>query len=148
VVHNSKLESEVQKAQRRVAELREQRISAPVSKTMGMDSLPGFRTKEGYDALIKAELDNIEDYKKQVKNVKADFRVRAKSIGLDMTDDSLDALLESVSGDDLINMGVVFKNVKTVTTQLEKLTNESGEHLDMAQRCKSTILSHANHNHD
>lgn len=52
-----------------------------------------------------------------------------------VTDDSLDALLESVSGDDLINMGVVFKNVKTVTTQLEKLTNQSGEHLDMAQRC-------------
>jgi hypothetical protein len=56
---------------------------------------------------------------------------------LDMTDESLDALLESVSGDDLIDMGIVFKNVKTVTQQLENLTNQSGENLDMAQRCKS-----------
>lgn len=38
---------------------------------------------QGYDALIKAELDNVEDYKKQVKNVKTEFRAKARTIGLE-----------------------------------------------------------------
>jgi hypothetical protein len=120
------LEDEISKAQRRVAEFREQRISAPVNKTLGMDSMPGFRTKEvddisssqsllsspylfynpisahlvvcvvitlgvwlslailllqGYDSLIKAELNSADDLKKQIKGIKGDFRVKAKSIG-------------------------------------------------------------------
>lgn len=129
-----RLEDEIKKAQRRQSELREQRIAAPVSRTLGMDSLPGYRTKSGYDEMIAAEAANIADLREQIGSVKQKFRVKAKAIGLEMTPDSLDALLDSVSGDELISMGVVFKNVKTVTTQLEKLTQESNENLDMAQR--------------
>jgi hypothetical protein len=32
-------------------------------------------------------------------------------------------------------MGIAFKNVRTVTTQLETLTTQSGEALDVARKC-------------
>lgn len=34
-----------------------------------------------------------------------------------------------------VSMGIAFKNVRTVTTQLETLTTQSGEALDVARKC-------------
>jgi hypothetical protein len=43
-------------------------------------------------------------------------------------------LLSTVVGDNLIDLGIVFDNVKAITAQLERLVEESGEDLQSARR--------------
>ena len=47
---------------------------------------------------------------------------------------ALSRCLSSVSGDDIVTMAVVFDNIKHVTTQLQELTEQSGEALDVSKR--------------
>jgi len=129
-----KLDESIAEAQRRIDEYRQAKITAPANTTFGLNSLPGLRTKKGYEDLIAEEQENIHAWRQEQKVIREEFRTQASVIGLHLSDEALGALLDSVSGDDMITMGVVFQNVKSVTLTLEQLTNESGESLDAAQR--------------
>jgi hypothetical protein len=55
-------------------------------------------------------------------------------MGLSLTDAQIELLLSTVVGDNIVDLGVVFDNVKAVTAQLEKLVQASGEDLASARR--------------
>jgi hypothetical protein len=55
-------------------------------------------------------------------------------MGLDLGDDQVEFLLSTVVGDNMVDLGILFDNVKAITQQLEVLVAESGEDLQSARR--------------
>jgi len=76
----------------------------------------------------------IEECKIDIKQLKQQYGAGLKAIGMGGSDEAVDSLLASVSGADIVDMGVAFKNVKSITSELEKLTNSSGESLEIAEK--------------
>ena len=121
------LEDTIRKDQERIAELRRARISAP------HDSL-WKTTVSGYSAEIEEHQARITQHEKELSTLKSEFAVELQQIGLDIGEDQLDFLLSSIIGDDLIDLGIAFDNVKNIIMQLEQLLVESQEDLRTARR--------------
>lgn len=121
------LQTEIAKARQDIASDRQRRVSAPKSSVVQ-------RTVEDYDQAIANRLADIEHYEEELVQVRRAFSADLRKIGLDLSDEQVDLLLSTVVGDNLIDLGIVFDNVKAVTAQLESLVQESGEDLQSARR--------------
>ncbi len=121
------LNAAVREARAEIAEYRRKRISAP------RDSL-WQKTVAGYDAAIEDREARIKEYGEQLEELHRRFAAELQSLGLDISREELEFLLSTVVGDDLIQLGVAFHNLKAITGQLERLTQESGEDLMAARR--------------
>jgi hypothetical protein len=119
-----------------IADYRRQRVSAPWAKDQSqLDKVNPFElSKEALDKSIADEKAEIESQKLLLVELKQSFADELSKIGVELDGDGADALLSSVSGDDIVTMAVVFDNIKHVTTQLQELTEESGEALDVSKR--------------
>ena len=53
---------------------------------------------------------------------------------MDLDSDSIDNLLESITGDEFVRVSIIFDNAKTFAAELERLTNETGEDLEAAKK--------------
>ena len=123
-------------SQEQIADYRRQRISASWAKDQSqLDKVNPFESsKESLDELIVAEKSNIESEQESLIELKKSFVEELSKIGVQVDDDGVESLLSSVSGDDIVTMAVVFDNIKHVTGQLQKLTEESGEALEVSKR--------------
>jgi len=130
------LQKRIKEAYISIARYREQRLSAPPKKTLGMleKMNPLQKSKEDYDVLIAAEEENIAGYQKKIEEIKTNFTKKLQEIGLSIAEDGVNSLLDSVVGDDFIKLCNVFDNLKKVVAQLQQLTEESGESLEIAKR--------------
>ena len=131
-----RLEDKVDAAHRAIATHQRKKVSAPTDEELNLldQANPFVVTRSGYDQRIEAERKKIERYKAALDRIKTAFTKRLEDFGLEIDRPTVDGLLSSVTGDDLLDMAVVFRNVKRLTVQLEKLTNQSGEALDAAKR--------------
>jgi len=121
------LRGEIAKARADIDEYRRRRVSAPT------DSLIK-KTVAGYDEAIAAREEDIRRYEKDVSEIKRRLAEELRAIGLMLSDEQVELLLSTVVGDNLIDLGIVFDNVKAITQQLERLVDESGEDLKSARR--------------
>ncbi len=121
------LNTAVRQARAEVAEFRRQRISAPRNSLWQ-------KTVAEYDAAIADREALIAEYGAELNALHQRFAAELESLGLNVSREQLEFLLSTVVGDDLVQMGVAFHNVKAITTQLERLTEESGEDLTAARR--------------
>lgn len=130
------VEQNIRTSHQNITQYQRKRISAPQEDTLGLldKANPFLVTKEGYDKLIESERANIAAWEQDLVNVKAEFAVQLRAIGLELDDQAVESLLFSVSGDDMVTLAVVFDNVKRITDQLEILTGESGEDPQTAKR--------------
>lgn len=130
------LQDQIRQAHRDLAKYRRQKVSAPLQQDQSLldKANPFLITKEGYDALIEQEQANIKAWEQDLVELKRQFRRELEAIGLKVDDQAVESLLASISGDGFITMTVVFNNIKQVTTQLQQLTDDSGEALDVAKR--------------
>lgn len=119
-----------------IADYRRQRISASWAKDQGqLDKVNPFElSKEAIDERIADEQSEIKAQRERLVELKQSFATGLSKIGVEVDDDGVESLLSSVSGDDIVTMAVVFENIKQVTTQLQQLTQESGEALDVSKR--------------
>lgn len=121
------LQQEIANARKDLAEYRRQRVSAPsdslVKKTVG-----------DYDEAIADRQADIARYEADLEGVKHAFAAELRAMGLELSDDQLDFMLSTVVGDNLIDLGILFDNIKAITGQLERLVEESGEDLQSARR--------------
>lgn len=119
-----------------IADYRRQRVSASFAKDQSkLDIVNPFElSKEALDERIAAESAEIDSQEQLLVELKKSFAEELSKIGVEVDEDGVDALLSSVSGDDIVTMAVVFDNIKQVTTQLQQLTEESGEALDVSKR--------------
>jgi len=121
------LENTIQQAQAEIAELRTQRVAAPQDARWQ-------KTVADYDQAIQQHTQHIDDANRELRIIRREFAAELRRLGLVLSDEQLEFLLSTVVGDDLIEMGVAFDNVKTLTEQLERLMADSRESLDSSRR--------------
>ncbi|ADC61379.1 hypothetical protein [Allochromatium vinosum] len=110
-----------------IADHRQKRVTAPSESTFK-------KTIADYDALIAAREADIRRAAQEVEALKREFAQSLRAIGLKLEDEQLDLLLSTVVGDNLVDLGILFDNVKSITLQLEELLEQSGEDLQSARR--------------
>ena len=120
----------------KIADYQRQRVSASWAKEQSqLEKVNPFKlSKEAIDERIRNEHESIEKQQVALTALKTSFVAELARIGVQVDDSGVDALLHSVSGDDIVTMSVVFDNIKQLTVQFQELTEESGEALDAAKR--------------
>ena len=129
------LEAQIADEKANINEYRRKQIPAPEESMLGMDNIPLIRTTvTGYKRKIVDAQAKIEQYRQRITEVKQRFAKALEEIGIKVTDDQLEIWFGSISGDDLINMRVVYDNIKAMAVELQGLTQKSGEDLVAAKR--------------
>jgi len=121
------LQARVAEARQAIADDRQRRVSAPESSMVE-------RTVQDLKRAIEQRQADIARFEQELAQVRRAFAAELRETGLDLSDEQVDLLLSTVVGDNLIDLGIVFDNVKAVTAQLEQLVEESGEDLQSARR--------------
>lgn len=121
------LRGEIAAARADIDRFRRARVAAPEESLIAT-------TVAGYDARIAEREAEIQARMSELDQIKAEFVAELRSMGIELSDDQVDLLLATVVGDNLIDLGIVFDNVKAITLQLETLVEESGEDLESARR--------------
>jgi hypothetical protein len=121
------IQGEIVRARADIADYRQRRVSAPADAALK-------RTVADYDRLIEAREADIERLTKEQAKVKREFARAVRDLGVELSDEQVEFLLSTIVGDNMVDLGVLFDNVKSVTDQLEKLVAQSGEDLASARR--------------
>jgi hypothetical protein len=121
------LQDSIRQAQTEIDELRTQRVTAPQEGRWQ-------KTVADYDQAIQQQSQRINAANQELRTIRREFASELRRLGLVLSDEQLEFLLSTVVGDDLIEMGVAFDNVKTITEQLEQLMVDSRESLDGSRR--------------
>jgi hypothetical protein len=121
------LEAEIERARITIAEARQKRITAPTQSALKT-------TIADYDRQIESAERDIERLTDELSALKQAFAAQLRSMGLELADDQVEFLLSTVVGDNMVELGILFDNVKAITLQLESLVAESGEDLQSARR--------------
>ena len=121
------LQEGIVQARAEIADYRQKRVSAPTESTLK-------KTVSDYDDLIAARERDIERSSREIEGLKREFAQQLRGLGLKLEDEQLDLLLSTVVGDNLVDLGILFDNVKSITLQLEQLVEQSGEDLQSARR--------------
>lgn len=121
------VQGEIENARANIAQLRQKRVSAPTDSTLS-------KTVADYDGLIKGREADIERMTQEVGQIKREFAHELRAMNLELSDEQVEFLLSTVVGDNMVDLGILFDNVKSITLQLEQLVAESGEDLRSARR--------------
>ena len=119
----------------KISEFKRYRISAPETtyNPLGV-------SKKGYDQKIEKEESRIENAKKEIAAEKQDLVKQLNRIGMPVSDENVDVLLESITGDEFVRISIIFDNAKSFAAELERLTNESDEDLETAKKYYGVYL--------
>jgi DNA repair exonuclease SbcCD ATPase subunit len=121
------LQADIEQAHRDIDRYRRERISAPQQSLVK-------KTVADYDRAIEARTAQVARDREALQTIQTSFAQELRSLGLKLTDAQVELLLSTVVGDNIVDLGVVFDNVKAVTAQLEQLVQASGEDLASARR--------------
>lgn len=121
------LQREIERARADIAEHRQRRVAAPAESTIKT-------TIRDHDQAIEAREADIARMQRELARVEHEFTVELRRSGLDLTDEQVAFLLNTVVGDNMVDLGIVFDNVRAITDQLEQLVEQSGEDLQSARR--------------
>jgi hypothetical protein len=121
------LEQQIRELKQTIFQYRQAQISAPPQSTWET-------TAAEYKDKIKQNLALIEQANRKIAQLKTDFTQQLAEHHLHLNPAQLDVLLSSVVGDDIIQMSIVYDNVKKISQQLMTLALDSGEDLEISQR--------------
>ena len=125
----SDIRDRIAKQRENLDDLRNKRITAPEKS-----SLPWKLTKAKADDKIARLQEEISDNEESLNAINAKLAVSLKEIGLELDASQTEILLNSVTGDDLMNNAVVFSNVKIVVEKLEELAQSEDNTLEITKR--------------
>ena len=125
----SDIRDRIAKQREELDDLRNKRITAPEKS-----SLPWKLTKAKADDKIARLQEEISDNEESLNTINAKLAVSLKEIGLELDASQTEILLNSVTGDDLMNNAVVFSNVKIVVEKLEELAQSEDNTLEITKR--------------
>ena len=131
----SALRNKITKQRAELDELRNKRITAPEKS-----NIPFKQTKAKIDDRIAALQEEISDNEEALNAINAELAEALKEIGLELDAAQTDILLNSVTGDDLMNNAVVFSNVKIVVEKLEELAQNESNTLEITKRYTGMYL--------
>lgn len=128
------LEGKIDAANKRLARDRESRLAAPFESELNALEKAVKTSREDYDSRIAENEELVAESELAIVELKQEFRQELREIGVELSSEAVEGLLTTVSGDDFVEMCVVFDNVRNVTVQLQDLTEDAGEALDVARR--------------
>lgn len=111
------------------------KISAP-DKTYNPLSV----TKTGYQKKIESAKSGIEGLELSIASEKEALVAELKRIGMDLDEEKIDLLLESITGDEFVRVSIIFDNAKAFALELEQLTEKTGEDLEAAKKYYGVYL--------
>lgn len=122
--------------QQSLTRFREQMVSAPTEDSLGaIDKMnPMIVTQEDLRESIAQAEQKIAAARDVIETLKDDLLRELRGIGLEVTEEEMNVLLDTVTGDDQISLAVVFHNIRNIAIQLETITRDSGEDLPTANR--------------
>ena len=129
------LKARIAKQRAELDELRNKRITAPEKS-----SIPFKQTKAKIDDRIAALQEEIADNEESLNAINAKLAAALKEIGLELDASQAEILLNSVTGDDLMNNASVFANVKIVVEKLEELAQNESNTLEITKRYTGMYL--------
>jgi hypothetical protein len=127
-------ENEIAALSQRLSRDREARIAAPRRDEINAVEDAYTTTVEEYDARIAQTEQLLDERRAQIDERTQRFVEELRAIGVELDRETAESLLASVTGDDFVQLCVVFDNVRLVTEQLQQLTEQSGERLEVARR--------------
>jgi hypothetical protein len=115
----------------KIAALRERRLEAPQSGLM-----PGIlsETQDSIDRKIESLHEDIKAKEAEIQRIKADIGKALSAAGVQLSQDQLDLLLDSVLGGDLLKLVTAFEVAKIADQRLGTLVKQSNEDLKSARR--------------
>ncbi|MBQ3457602.1 MAG: hypothetical protein IJG30_01445 [Synergistaceae bacterium] len=116
-------------------EIRNQRIDAPERTYLFWRS-----TKSKIDTRISQLEAEISRSETELKSLHSNLSAELRKTGLELTDTQADILLNSVTGEDILQNTVIFENVKAVVTKLEELSQNDTNTLDITRRYTGVYL--------
>jgi hypothetical protein len=122
---------EIAKIRDRIAKLREQRIEAPPEGLL--PSLIG-QTQGAIDTTIADLESRISSHEKAIADSKAAIQASIRKAGIDLTDEQVELLLDSVLGSDLLRLVATYEVARIVDKRLATLLMQSKEDLKAARR--------------
>ena len=131
----AEIRKQIGEAQKDLTVYKRKKISAP-KETYN----PLTVTREGYEKKIEATNQKIVELESQIDDEKQKLVDQLKGIGLELDEEQIDILLESITGDEFIRVSIIFDNAKNFALELEELTEKSGEDLDAAKRYYGVYL--------
>ena len=131
----SAIRESITKQKTELDDLRNKRITAPEKS-----SLPWKLTKAKADEKIARLQEEIADSEEALATINAKLSEALRKIGLELDESQTEILLNSVTGDDLMNNTVVFTNVKAVVAKLEELAQNDTNTLEITRRYTGMYL--------
>jgi hypothetical protein len=135
------LRIEIEKQQNRIVELREQmatlkreRLSAQDKTLFGLDHIPFYKTRQGYDAKIKECENEIATAEERIGQLTGEFIDYLALNGITIRRDQAWQLLNSVDGSDYIALSAIFENIKTLAAQFQFLSADADEDLAVVKK--------------
>lgn len=116
-------------------ELRNKRITAPESSR-----LPWKLTKAKADERIAELQEEIADSEEALVVINTKLTEALRKIGLELDEKQTEILLNSVTGNDLLDNAIVFDNVKIVVAKLEELAQNDTNTLEITRRYTGMYL--------
>ncbi len=115
--------------------MRNEKIHAPESTYMFWKM-----TRDKADKRINEIESEIRTCEAELKAMNSRLTSELRKIGLELTDGQTEILLNSVTGDDILQNTVVFDNVKAVVTKLEELSQNDTNTLEITRRYTGMYL--------
>jgi hypothetical protein len=129
-----RLEDRIEELQKQQMSDREARLGAPLEADLNRVQKTITTSREDYEERIAAADKEMGEHKTTILQLQLDFVRQMRAIGVELDLDGARGLLSTVTGDDFVQMCVVFDNVRGMTGQLQELTEQSGESLEAAKR--------------
>ena len=130
-----KLRAKITSLRTELDKLRNERITAPESTYFFWRN-----TKGKIDAKITSTENEITKTEAEMSAMTTKLTGDLHEMGLDLTDAQTDILLNSVTGEDILNNTVIFENVKEVVTKLEELSQKETNTLEITKRYTGMYL--------
>ena len=115
--------------------LRNKRINAPDSTYMFWRD-----TKSKIDAKISETLKEISRAAAEIAGINSRITEELSKLGITLSDEQADILINSVTGEDILQNTVIFENVKAVVTKLEELSREDTNTQEITKRYAGMYL--------
>ncbi|NCC52998.1 MAG: hypothetical protein EOM20_17545 [Spartobacteria bacterium] len=135
------IRTEIEKQQARIeflrgeiATLSRERLSAPDKALLGLDNIPFYKTRQGYDAAIADKKNEITACEEQIEQLTEEFIGYLALNGVAIRKDQARQLLNSVDGGDYIALSAIFENIKNLAVQFQYLSSEADEDVEIVKK--------------
>ncbi|WP_320175196.1 hypothetical protein [Maridesulfovibrio sp.] len=126
-----KLQDDSRSCRERAAELKTERIAAP-KKVKKWEVWK--KDADSIDSEIRDLEIQEEENDKRIEGLIDQLLSEMQEFGMKVDREQVETLVYSVTGDDDVRLISVFNNVKLITSELQRLTAEANENIEMAKR--------------